>query len=151
MDVIATSASPRVATWMGTSYRITVNAYDSAGIVGMFESDVPAGGGPPIHIHHNEDEVIHVVSGLYQFWLDGALSIIQPGQSIFLQRGVPHTFRVIGSETGRNLTVLTPGGFEEFFIEAAAGDLRMPDRMKELGVLADRYGIEFRGPAAWPS
>ena len=38
----------------------------------MFESTVPAGEGPPIHIHHNEDEVIHVLAGEYEFWLDGA-------------------------------------------------------------------------------
>ncbi|OWW00081.1 hypothetical protein ATY81_25100 [Rhizobium sp. R72] len=139
----------RTVTWMDTTYTITVGRYESGGIVGVFEGMVPAGGGPPVHIHHNEDEVIHVIEGNYEFWLDGAVVAVPPGSSIFLPRGVAHTFRVVGASPGRNLTILTPGGMEEFFIEAAAQSLRMPDQMTEILRLAERHGIEFRGPANW--
>lgn len=71
------------------------------------------------------------------------------GASIFLPRGVPHTFRVISPGPGRNLTTPDPGGLEEFFVEAAARELRLPDQMTEVAELAARYGIEFRGPAKW--
>ncbi len=136
-------------SWMGTDYSITVAKSDSAGIVGVFEGLVPAGDGPPVHIHHNEDEVIHVIEGEYEFWLDGKVSHAGPGASVFLPRSVPHTFRVVGDRPGRNLAVITPGGFENFFVEAAERDLRIPDNMPELMELAGSYGLEFVGPANW--
>lgn len=143
------AASKRTVTWMDTIYTIKVGRYESGGIVGVFESTVPAGNGPPVHVHHNEDEVIHVIEGDYEFWLDGDIVPVAAGGSIFLPRGVPHTFRVAGSSPGRNLTILTPGGFEEFFAEAAAQAPRIPEQMPGLLSLGERYGIEFRGPAPW--
>lgn len=139
----------RKVSWMNTDYLITVDREDSAGVVGVFEAVVPAGEGPPVHVHHNEDEVVHVLEGRYQFWLDGVVSEGGPGHTVFLPRGIPHTFRVIGDEPGRNLAIITPGGFEAFFVEAAAGKLRIPDDMHALMALAGRYGLEFRGPAIW--
>ena len=72
-----------------------------------------------------------------------------PGGSIFLPRGIPHTFRVLGERPGRNLTILTPGGMEEFFVDVAGEDLKIPADMARITELAGRYGIEFRGPASW--
>ncbi|CDX24201.1 conserved hypothetical protein [Mesorhizobium sp. ORS 3324] len=150
MDIATRSArAARSVQWMDTAYRINVGRYQSGGIVGVFESTVPSGGGPPVHVHHNEDEVIHVIEGEYEFWLDGQVMALRPGASIFLPRGVPHTFRVVSAGPGRNLTILTPGGLEEFFVEAAARELRIPDQIAEVVELAGRYGIEFRGPAKW--
>ncbi|MBX5239076.1 cupin domain-containing protein [Rhizobium sp. NLR22b] len=139
----------RTITWLGTAYTINVGRIESGGIVGVFESTVPAGGGPPVHMHHNEDEVIHVIEGAYEFWLNGAIIPVAASRSIFLPRGVPHTFRVASASPGRNLTVLTPGGLEEFFIEAAVQAPRLPEHMDRLLQLAGRYGIEFRGPPDW--
>jgi hypothetical protein len=140
MSIETTGVNARVS-WMGTEYSITVGRYESAGIVGVFESVVPARCGPPIH----------VVDGEYEFWIDGRITRLSPGNSIFLPRGVPHTFRVVGERPGRNLTVLTPGGLENFFIEAASLELRIPVHMAEIAELGGRYGIEFIGPAPWSS
>ena len=106
--------APRRAVWMDTDYSITLGTYESGGLVGVFISTVPGRGGPPVHVHHNEDEAIHVLEGEYEFWLDGQIHPVAAGQSIFLPRGVPHTFRVMGDRPGRNLTILTPGGLEDF-------------------------------------
>jgi quercetin dioxygenase-like cupin family protein len=141
----------RTVSWLGGQYTITVDRKDSGGIVGMFDATVPAGEGPPIHIHHNEDEVIHVLAGEYQFWLDGAISRAGPGTSMFLPRGVPHTFRIVSKTPGRNVTVLTPGGFETFFADAAACDLRFPADPGVLKDLSERYGIELLGRPQWPA
>lgn len=150
MNIAATiDGGPREVTWAGTDYKICVTKNESAGIVGLFEGRVPAGEGPPLHIHHNEDEVIHVLEGEYEFWLDGRISRGGPGTSVFLPRGVPHTFRVIGETPGRNLAILTPGGFETFFVEVAAQDLKIPQNMAEIVEIAGRYGLDFVGPAPW--
>lgn len=152
MNIATASARAiRRVRWMDTDYTINVSRYHSGGIVGVFESTVPSHGGPPLHVHNNEDEVIHVIEGDYEFWLDGEVVPVPVGTSIFLPRGIPHTFRVTSPGPGRNLTILTPGGLEEFFVEAAAAVLRLPDHMAEIVELASRYGIEFRGPVTWPA
>ena len=145
----ALARDTRMVDWMGTRYAITVGKSDSAGLIGVFEGIVPAGDGPPLHIHHNEDEVLHVVEGAYEFWLDGRIVCGGPGFSIFLPRGVAHTFRIVGDRPGRNLGIVTPGGFENFFVEAATHDLQIPQHMPELVALAGRYSLEFLGPAPW--
>lgn len=137
--------------WMGSEYRTRLTRTDSAGLVGIFESRVPAGDGPPLHIHHNEDEVLHVLEGQYEFWLDGAITRGGQGTTMFLPRGVPHTFRVVGGEPGRNLAIVTPGGFEGFFAEVAARDLTLPRDMPRLVETGGLYGLEFVGPAPWPA
>ena len=70
---------------------------------------------------------------------------------MFLPRGVPHTFRIVGNVPGKSVAVVTPGGFEHFFIDVAARDLRIPGDLEELTTLGDRYGLEFLGPAPWPA
>ena len=149
MNIAAKIRPSSSVSWMGTDYSISLTARDSAGLVGVFEGRVPAGDGPPVHIHHNEDEVLHVLEGQYEFWLDGAVSRGGPGSSVFLPRGVPHTFRVVGDRPGRNLAIVTPGGFENFFLEAAGRDLQIPRDMPALLELANLYGLEFVGPAPW--
>jgi mannose-6-phosphate isomerase-like protein (cupin superfamily) len=137
--------------WMGSEYRTRLTSTDSTGLIGMFESRVPAGKGPPLHIHHNEDEVLHVLEGQYEFWLDGATVRGGPGTTMFLPRGVPHTFRVVGEKPGRNLAIVMPGGFEGFFAEVAARDLMLPRDMPQLVETGGLYGIEFVGPSPWPA
>lgn len=149
MNIATREATGRRVSWMGTNYSITVATSDSAGIVGVFESVTPAGEGPPVHIHNNEDEVIHIIDGEFELWLDGQVSRAGPGMSVFLPRGIPHTFRVVGDRPGRILAIATPGGFENFFVEASERDLRIPDNMPELMELAERYGLQFVGPANW--
>ncbi|GAA3101979.1 cupin domain-containing protein [Rhizobium viscosum] len=136
-------------TWMGTKYGITVGQRESAGRMTVFESVVPAHQGPPIHVHHNEDEVIHVIEETYEFWLDGEITRIAPGHSIFLPRGVPHSFRVASDRDGRNVTILTPAGLEDFFLEAGNRQLQIPTDMPAVMELATRFGIEFKGPVDW--
>ena len=133
-------------SWAGTEYMIQMTKEESGGAVGMFEGVVPAGEGPPIHVHHNEDEVIHVLEGTYRFWLDGAVTTRGPGQAIFLPRGVPHSFQVIGPEKGRNLAVCTPGGFESFFLDVSKDSLTIPADMPKIIEIAARYRLEFVGP-----
>lgn len=132
--------------WAGTDYFIQLTKEQSSGCMGIFEGIVPAGEGPPIHIHHNEDEVIHVLEGVYKFWLDGATTTIEAGRSIFLPRGIPHSFQVLGSKAGRNLAVVTPGGFEGFFVDVSTDALTIPDDMPKIAEIAGRYGLEFAGP-----
>jgi mannose-6-phosphate isomerase-like protein (cupin superfamily) len=64
---------------------------------------------PPGHIHTREDELFLVLDGEVAFDVDGRLLLAGPGTSVYMPRGMPHTFR-IESPVARMLGVIAPGG-----------------------------------------
>ena len=62
-----------------------------------------------------------------------------PGEAIFAPRGVPHAQRRVEPGVGRELVVLTPGGFEQFFRGRAKRHLG-PDAYAEA---SERAGISW--------
>ena len=95
IETALAAAKPVAAHWLGITYTIAVTGPGAS--LGAFESAVPAGEGPPLHVHHSEDEAIHVIDGAVDFWLDGRTMRLGSGQGVFLPRSVPHTFRVAGT------------------------------------------------------
>ena len=55
-----------------------------------------------------------MLDGEALFDIDGRITAAGPGTTVFMPRGVPHTFRVL-SPVAVMLGVMTPGGFEELF------------------------------------
>ena len=86
----------------------------TGGKLSVFQATMPEGFSPPRHIHTREDEVFMVVEGQIRFDIDGKTLVAGRGASVFMPRGVPHTFR-IQSPAARLLGVMTPGAFEELF------------------------------------
>lgn len=106
------------------------------GRIGAAEFTFPAGFGPPLHVHHAEDEVLQVLEGTLRIIGDGVERTLGVGGFAYLPRGVPHTFRVEGDQPARALAVFTPGGVEELFTVTP----------EEFDACAARFRIEFVGP-----
>lgn len=132
--------------WLGTQYRTTLTTADTGGAMSITDSLSPPGSGPPRHIHHDADEVFVLLSGDVEFWLDGERFVRVPSQTVFIPRGKEHTFRVIGDAPSRHLVILTPGGFEGFFADMAAGQFRIPEDMAAIEESAARHNLSFTGP-----
>ena len=66
------------------------------------------GTGPPLHVHHHDDEAWHVLEGTLNFRLgSGERRIeVQAGGTVFVPAGVPHTWEA--PPDARYLLVLTP-------------------------------------------
>ncbi len=142
MDV---AVQPVTVEWMGTRYRILLTD-SNPGSAGVFESFDQPGYGPPRHIHNAEDETFYVLSGSVEFWMGGMTTRHGAGDLVFVPRGVEHAFRIAGNSAARMLTILTPGGFERFFVEMARKSLRIPDDMRAISEVAERYHLTFTGP-----
>lgn len=119
----------------------------TAGEMAVFETIVAPDAGPPLHIHSREDETFYVLAGLFQIWVGDRTLLAAPGATMFLPRGIPHTFRNIGKTDGRILCMATPGGFEEFFIEVERTGITDP---AQLDALAANYGLTFIKDAELP-
>jgi mannose-6-phosphate isomerase-like protein (cupin superfamily) len=103
---------------------------------GAAEFHLPAGFGPPLHVHHREDELLQVLEGALLVVCGGAEAELEAGAFAYLPRGVPHTFRVQGEQPARMLAVFTPGGIERLFIDAQPGTF---------DELSARFGVEYVG------
>ena len=118
---------------------------------------MPEAFSPPRHIHTREDEVFLVLDGEVCFDLDGRKRLAGPGTTVYMPRGVPHTFR-IQSPVARMLGIMTPGAFEQLFrnLSAPAGERALPARgtvpLDVPAVMAEqiRLGTEVVGPPMRP-
>ena len=131
-------------TWQGTLYKGLHTSHD--GSFSLYESECPAGSGPPRHVHQREDETFYILSGSVDFWIDGSRATKGAGDVVHVPRGTEHTFRVGDAGPARMLTVLTPGGFEGFFVEMAERNCRIPDDMPVVAAIAGAYNLAFTGP-----
>lgn len=101
-------------------------------------------GGPPLHLHPEQDEVFIVDEGEYRFQCDEARFLLKAGDSIFLPRGLPHTFRQL-SATGKLRFLYTPAGrMEDFF--ATLSRLHGPPTPEEAQTLFAAHGMRVVGP-----
>ena len=137
---------PGAVEWLGTHYRTTLTTAETGGAMSITDSVSPPNSGPPRHIHHDADEAFVMLTGDAEFWLAGERFIRGPGETVFIPRGTEHTFRIVGDAPSRHLVILTPGGFEGFFAEMAAGQFRIPDDMPAIEESAARHNLTFTGP-----
>lgn len=133
-------------SWLHSVYRILITPAETNGQLGMFSVIGKPNSGPPRHIHHNEDEVIHLVEGDVHFWLEGETFVRGAGDTVFIPRGKEHTFHIVGDSPARFVTCVTPGGFESFFASVAKRGLEIPRHSAEINAVAARFGCEFTGP-----
>ena len=117
----------------------------TGGKFGLIEAIATPGSEPPLHVHQNEDEVFYLLEGKLQVRQGDDYQIVNPGDSVFLPRDVPHTFKVLSSQA-RSLIYFTPAGFEGFFREVAevlkeaTGSQYSAARMARI---AQKYGITY--------
>ena len=135
----------------GDRYRFLITGAESGGAYFAMETLVPPGGGPPPHIHRNEDETFYVVEGEMSIRLGESTVTAGPGDFVHVPRGLVHCFRNEGTGVARMILTFTPAGMEEFFEEtlerASDPQLEPPDNHEAVAAryaaAAPRYGLEF--------
>jgi mannose-6-phosphate isomerase-like protein (cupin superfamily) len=149
---VAPGEGPSVWAFSGDRYTVKAAAGDTNGSFGLMEAVVPPESGPPMHIHHKEDEAFYIVDGRFEV-ADGERSLTAgPGSFIWLPRGGPHRFRNVTDRHAKLLLFFLPGGFEQFFLDcgqpATNGQQAPPpsdfveDVERSMRLAADQYGIE---------
>jgi mannose-6-phosphate isomerase-like protein (cupin superfamily) len=136
---------------------VKATASSTGGAFGLFESWMPPGFSPPLHVHRREDEAFYVLEGEVTMRCGERTFLATAGAFVFLPRDVPHTFVVEGDRPARMLTLLTPGGGEGFFVDGGRAPEHdglppaAPPDIDALRAVGQRYGAEIIGPPLKPS
>lgn len=110
------------------------------------------GDSPPLHVHHREDEIFHILEGELRFLVGGEELRAGPGETLLAAKGVPHTY-VVESERGRWLVTTGNGDFERLVraISRPAERAELPEPSPpptaELAAACREQGIEIVGPS----
>jgi mannose-6-phosphate isomerase-like protein (cupin superfamily) len=136
---------------------VTPHVPRSAGAdrISVLESLAREGDGPPLHVHHDEDEVFFVLEGRLRLRVGDSDLELGAGEAALGPRSVPHTYRV-ESEQARWLVITAGAPFEQFVRSLArpAAEPTLPPAsgtpdeaaIEVLTAAAAKHGIEFVGP-----
>lgn len=136
---------------------VTILSASSEGTDGtsVLESLAPHGDSPPLHVHHTEDEIFHILAGDLRFRVGDEELRAGAGETLLAPRGTPHTYRV-ESEQGRWLVITARGDFERLVraFSRPAERAALPDRsgpptpadVEALTAACGEHGIEIVGP-----
>lgn len=124
---------------------LKVGSADTAGGMAVFEQiGQSPNGGPPLHVHPDQDEFFHVLEGEYRFQVGEERYLGTTGDLIFLPRGVPHAFIQL-TENARMMVVYQPAGdMEGFFRETASWNA--PPTKEEVARVFEAHGMRVVGP-----
>lgn len=103
----------------GNEILFKLSSEQSGGALVVGLASIPAGNAVPPHVQEREDELFLIVDGAYRFWIDGTETDVGPGALVYMPRGVPHKFQVLGSRPGHHWVLSAPGGFDRFFMSCA--------------------------------
>lgn len=123
---------------------IKVSSKDTSGQLAVFEYIGREKGGPPLHIHPNQDEIFFIVEGEYLFQVGKEQYRLKTGDTIFLPRNIPHAFAQTSS-TGKLFFMFQPSGkMEDFF--RALGALKTPPTPEEGARIFAAHDMQVVGP-----
>lgn len=122
-----------------------VSSADTGGAWYLFAHRDMAKGGPPRHVHHEQDEWFHVIEGEYVFEIGDDRYELKAGDSLFAPRGIPHAWACAGDAPGTLMTMVSPAGtFEEFIMETTR--CRTVPPPEEVAEALAAHGMTLVGP-----
>ncbi|MCF2443320.1 cupin domain-containing protein [Dyadobacter sp. CY345] len=108
--------------------RCVVSCEDSDGglLIGTTTSKSLIGkGGPPLHLHEHQDEILYVASGEFLIQIGEEIIKVKTGDAAFIPRGTHHTFaNPVVNNPGTLISIFQPGNkqMEADFKTIASGN-----------------------------
>lgn len=144
--VLAEGEGLRLQSGPGRDLIFKVTGDDTGGAFDYFIVQVAPHGGPPLHVHHLQEETIHVLKGRYKVRIGDSIFYCEPGGFAYLPSKVPHAFLNLTDEPGEMIVVYTPGGGHKFYEEFGPISRSGPPDPKRLAPLFEKYGMSLLGP-----
>jgi quercetin dioxygenase-like cupin family protein len=138
--------------YVGHLLSVLFRSADTNGRFSLLRMTEKKGLEPPPHTHTKEDETFMLLTGEIEFSVNNQIYHAVAGDTMFLPRNIQHSFNVLTAQS-EVLILLTPGGFEQYFIEMSEPAPEMtqaplpsgPPDIARLIAAAGKYGIKFPG------
>jgi quercetin dioxygenase-like cupin family protein len=144
--VLGDSEGLHLQSGPGRDLIFKVTGEDTGGAFDYFIVEVAPHGGPPLHVHHKQEETIHVLKGRYKIRIGDEIFHLEEGGFAYLPSKVPHAFLNLTDEQGEIIVVYTPGGGHKFYEELGPISRGAhPDR-EVIAALFEKYDMALLGP-----
>jgi quercetin dioxygenase-like cupin family protein len=144
--VLAPDEGLRLQSGPGRDLIFKVTGEDTGGAFDYFTVEVAPKGGPPLHVHHKQEETIHVLKGRFKVRIGDELFYLEERGFAYLPSEVPHAFLNLTDEPGDIIVVYTPGGGHKFYEELGPATRNgAPDRVA-VAAIFERHGMSLLGP-----
>ncbi len=139
--------------YIGHLMSLVLTSEQTGGKYALLRATERRGMEPPPHTHTKEDEAFLVLEGEVIYTVGGQTFNAKAGDVMFLPKNIQHSFK-IQTEQLETLMLLTPGGFENYFVEmsTAAEEVKLPPMpqgppdFEKIVAIASKYGILFGKP-----
>jgi quercetin dioxygenase-like cupin family protein len=155
-QVLYRPAGTAPATWaMGSLFERLAGARETGGLDVALVTQ-PPGTATPLHRHTHEAEAFFLLDGSMTYRAGETVYELGAGDFIFLPAGIPHAFRVTGTEPVRFVGFTDPGGLFDLYDEVGipaeerrlpgADGLPMEAEIARWNSVGPRYGLQVVGP-----
>jgi quercetin dioxygenase-like cupin family protein len=144
--VLTSGEGLRLQSGPGRDLIFKVTGEDTGGAFDYFIVEVAPRGGPPLHVHHKQEETIHVLRGRYKVRIGDEIFVCEPGDFAYLPSKVPHAFLNLTDEPGEVIVVYTPGGGHKFYKELGPLTHGARPDPNAVRALFTKYDMTLLGP-----
>jgi mannose-6-phosphate isomerase-like protein (cupin superfamily) len=105
----------------------------------------------PLHVHHRTDEAFYVLEGELSVQIGQRHVKAPAGAMVLVPRGTMHRYANEGSSPARFLVIISPAGFEQYFVERAALRQSTSDGLlsgEQEDALLSRHDMEWLAPTS---
>jgi len=110
-----------------------------------FIVEVAPHGGPPLHVHHFQEETIHVLKGRFKVRIGDSIHYLNEGGFAYLPSNVPHAFLNLTDEGGEIIVVYVPGGGHKFYEELGPISRAAGADRQQIAAVFEKYGMTLLG------
>jgi quercetin dioxygenase-like cupin family protein len=117
--MIKVPTSGKVLTIGDSEVCIKVSSGETAAGYELVLNNVPAGFGPPAHVHRRMEQAFYVLEGRVSFQLGGDWVEADPGEVVVVPPGTAHTFANRTQKAAQLLQINSGGALEPMFEDLA--------------------------------
>jgi quercetin dioxygenase-like cupin family protein len=148
--VLAEGEGLRLQSGPGRDLIFKVTGEETGGAFDYFVVEVAPHGGPPLHVHHSQEETIHVLKGEFKVRIEEEVFRLKEGGFAYLPSGLPHAFLNLTDQAGEVIVVYTPGGGHKFYEELGPMSRNGSPDPKQIAALFEKYDMTLLGPPLSP-
>ncbi|RYX82876.1 cupin domain-containing protein [bacterium] len=135
-------SSKRAMSVLGFEVALLLNTDDTQGRYSMVRLTGAHNRSLPVCQHNREDQAFIIEEGQVEFRLGAETVLAEKGDVVWVPRGHKSGF-CIASQSARMVAFMTPGGFDEFFVDAALAEVSGDEATNTLSSLGKRFGVTF--------